>query len=162
MQINSTEYKSSELNYIRENGNYLLKLIKWEQDGYSAGGELKIKVTCEAKKITDDGKLDGSYNFDYPMYDGVKAGFTIARLRDALQSPQVFNLDDWMNRFVIATISMEESSNGKSYAQVKAFQYSKFNDKLPPFQEIKAQPSESKSESVSNPSEDMTEDELPF
>ena len=51
MQINSTNYKSSEINYITEGGLYLLKLNKWELDGMSQNGEEKIKVTCEAKKI---------------------------------------------------------------------------------------------------------------
>ena len=64
MQINSTEYKQNEQSYITENGHYLLKLTKWEQDGMSQNGEWKIKVTCEAKKNLDDGKLKGSYLFN--------------------------------------------------------------------------------------------------
>lgn len=162
MQINSTNYKQNETKYITEAGNYLLKIVKWEQDGYSQNGELKIKVLMSAKKIFDDGKLsDDNYTTTYFMYDGEKAGFTIAMLRDALKSPKIFDLDSWIDRFVIGRVDMEVANDGKSYARIKGFEYSKFNDKLPPFQEVTSQSSEPKSDNVSNPSEDI-EDIIPF
>lgn len=166
MKINSTNYKQNETNFITENGNYLLKLTKWETDGYSQNGEEKIKVSCEGKKILEDGKLEGAYSFNYNMYNGERAGFTIAMLRDALKSPKVFELNDWMNRYVIAVVEMENADNGKSYPKVKRFEYSKINDKLPPFQEIKQGVSQFESESVSKantpPEIDINEDDLPF
>lgn len=162
MQINSTNYKSNEMNYITEPGNYLFKLIKWEQDGFSQNGEEKIKVTCEGMKIKEDGKLEGNYSFNYQMYNGEKAGFTIAMLRDALKSPAIFNLDDWLNRYVIAVVAMEAGNDGKMYARAKKFEYSKANDKLSPIPSIEQGNSEPASQSVQNPSEDITEDEIPF
>ena len=60
-----------------------------------------------------------------------------------------------MNRFVIETIEMDDK-----YARVKKFEYSKFNDKLPPIQEIKTQHSEPSSEYVQT--NEVTEDEIPF
>lgn len=165
MKINSTRYEQNETKYITEAGNYLMKLVRWEQDGYSQNGEMKIKVLMNAKKINDDGSLsDENYTNNYFMYDGEKAGFTIAMLRDALKSPDVFDLNDWIERFVNAKVEMELGNDGKSYARIKGFEYSKFNDKLPPIQEAKEEHSEPRSQSISqnNQSVDIPEDEIPF
>ena len=98
------------------------------------------------------------------MFNGEKAGFTIAMLRDALQSPKIFDLDEWMGRTVIATIAMEAGNDGKNYAKVKKFDYSKFNDKLPPIKGNEGKSSEPKSQSVQkeHPTFEVVEDEIPF
>lgn len=167
MVINSTNYKADERKFITTEGNYLLKLVKWETDGYTQNGDLKFKIACEAGKITESGKIEGSYSFNYQMLDGEKTGFTIARLRDAIKSPAVFNLDDWIGRYVYASIFMEMGSDGKMYPKVSSFEYSKFNDKKNPIQEAvegNDKPSGSNVEEASapNPSVDINPEEIPF
>jgi hypothetical protein len=82
----------------------------------------------------------------------------VARLRDALHSPEIFELEDWVGRYVLATIEMREY-NGKTNPNIKKLQYSKANDKLAPIPDRAQNTGEPTNGSVAD--EDL-DDIMPF
>ena len=153
--INTVGVVASETNTISKAGDYLLKITKVELDGYDNESNEKFKLHFEGKAI-----IDGKYSDDtYTMIDWLeqreKMLWKVARLRDALHSPEVFELEDWVGRYVLATIEMREY-NGKKNPNIKKLQYSKANDKLPPI------PDRAKNTGEPASGGDEDEENLPF
>ena len=134
MIINTTGVVADEKNIISEAGNYILKLGKIEEDGYE-----KWKLHFEGKKVLEGGKLsEDSYSMMEFISLAQNVLFKVARLRDALKSPEVFDLNDWMNRYVVAVVEMN-TYNDKTNPQFKKLSYSAFNDNMPPIPEAKSE-----------------------
>ena len=153
MIINTTGMTANEVNIINKNGDYLLKLIKIEPAEYG-----KLKLHFEGAEIVE-GKVQSDIVSMIEFCDTDKQIFKIVRLRDAFKSPELFNLDDWLNRYVVARVEMQEY-NGKTSPNFKKLQYSSHNDKLPPIPEAKQE--QSVGNDMANPSVEITEDSIPF
>ena len=139
-------------------------LMNTEVTAIKAGTAVfETKLTFEGKKILPDGKLSDEL---YSMLDWLQTSenliWKVARLRDAIKSPEVFDLNDWMGRYVVATVEMN-TYNEKTNPQFKNLSYSSFNDKMPPIPSAKEESNQSASQPVQseNPSEDISE-EIPF
>ena len=161
--FNTKGMVAEQKNIISEAGNYVLKIVKIEQDGYDSNSNPKVKISFEGKKVVD-GKLSQEL---YTMMDWYtteeKLSWKIARLRDSLKAPEVFDFDDLLNRYVVAVVEMN-TYNNKTNPQFKSLSYSKLNDNLPPIPEAKQGSNESQGVDVPAdvPEVDVIESEIPF
>lgn len=158
MTINTTGIVSNENNKITEAGTYVLKIVKVEEDGFE-----KYKLSFEGKKALEGGKLSDE---TYSMLDWLQLSdnliWKVARIRDALKSPEIFDLNDWVNRYVVAVIEMN-TYNDKTNPQFKQLKYSSFNDNMPPIQEAKSEQSVDANVQPENaPTIDVDSDSIPF
>lgn len=108
--------------WIKEKGEYTLKLTKWDQDGYTDAGEEKFKIFFQ----TADGKMHSERFSTAP-----NMLWKIKRLEVAMEAPEVYELDSLIGRYVIADVGMREY-NGKEYAEAKEWKYAPQNKKLDP------------------------------
>ena len=152
--------------YITEAGKYVFKIEKFEDDGYTNGGEQKLKAHYVAQRII---MVEGKATLSEDVYTMTENNLSmdenlawlVLRIRDALKSPENFDTEDWVGRFLIADIYMREHGD-KKYATVSGYSYSKQNDKLPPIPEAKSA-EDVVAEVVTDISVgDIDEDEIPF
>lgn len=124
--------------YIKQEGRYLLKIKEIKPDGFESGAD-KFKVIME-------GVLEGTKE---PLLTHIENFSTVPNmlwkikvLEIALQAPEVYDIDDFIGRYVIANIKSETYTKKTDGTQavaykVKSWEYSKFNDKLAPIPQAK-------------------------
>jgi hypothetical protein len=134
MKINTKGVEATApMEYIKEAGKYLFKIVGLEQDGYSTQGNEKVKVVFECKQIVmkDNTPALGTailkHNEVYCADDNLV--WKVAILRDALRAPECFDFNNLIGYSVIADVYMKEY-NSKFYANVSTLAYSKANDAL--------------------------------
>lgn len=159
MTIDTRGIEINELQFINQVGKYLLKITKWEKDGFDANGNDRFKIFFEGVVAgTKEPKYLHSERFSVAQ----NMLWKIKQLEVALQSPEVYHLDSWVGRWVIANVAEEtytknDGSQGKSY-KVKSWEYSKINDKLDPIPEAK----QDKNNDTNVAEVDVSDDECPF
>jgi len=145
MIINTTGVKANEKLYIEKAGTFLMEIVKVHENGeFSKMGNPVTQVDFECKEIiTKDGAsvLDEnnlySYSEKYTADENLL--WKVAMLRDALEAPEIFDLNDTVGFFVIGSFGTREY-NSKIYGQLKRLMKSKKNgDKKVPSPKVEEQ-----------------------
>ena len=159
MVINTVGVEVSENVYVNKAGKFLFKIEKWEEDGFTQYGDSKFKMFFKGVEV---GTKDPIYLHSEMFNVGQKSLWRIKQLEVALKSPEIFELSDWIGRYVNCeiverTYNKNDGTEGKSYNVVN-WSYSQLNDKLPPIPEKKQNKNNG-----SEQSEALAEDdEIPF
>ena len=93
---------------IFKEGKYLFKIVGWEEKGFSKDGDAMFIINLQGIEI---GKKDIKYSHNELYNLGELSLVHLKKLEVALKSPEVYNLDDWKDRFVIANIEKKEKEN---------------------------------------------------
>lgn len=115
------------MDWIKEAGEYTLKITEWKQDGYTPSGADKFKIFFKASTGAMHSEMFSTAE---------NMLWKIKRLEVALKAPEMYELDSLVGRYVIATVGMR-AHNGSQYAEVKDWTYATQNDKLDPIPEAK-------------------------
>lgn len=110
---------------------YTLKVVSIEADGYNDDGDERYKMTfkdAQSQMISDS----------FTVSPEGKTTWKLKRIAVAMKAPDKLDLNDLVNRYIVATVSGYTGKNGKDYAQIESFEYSPNNDKLPPIPEAKS------------------------
>lgn len=158
MVINTVGIEVNENVYVNKAGKFLFKIEKWEEDGFTQFGDQKFKMFFKGVEV---GHKEPVYLHSEMFNVGQKSLWRIKQLEVALKSPEVFEISDWIGRYVIANIeertyTKSDGSTGKAYG-VKSWEYSSHNDKLPPIPETK----QNENDGAAQPTE-VENDEIPF
>jgi len=138
--------------YIEKAGNYIFKIEKIELDGFNDEGSEKFKMHFKAFQ-PENKEVIYSHIERFSLAKNML--WKLKQLEVALKSPEHYDVESWVGRYVIGTVSMREY-NGKNYADIKSYEYSKFNDKLDPIPEFKGSVESAIVE------DDILEDAIPF
>ena len=115
-------------------------------------------------KGVEVGSKEPTYIHSETFNIGQSSLWRIKQLEVALKAPEIYDINDFVKRYVIANIKQEtykknDGSVGTSY-KVKSWEYSSFNDKLDPIPEAKQ--NENNGTNESSQAEDISEDQIPF
>ena len=146
--------------YVKKAGAYTFKLEKLELDGFNDHGDQKFKIFMKCKNPENANEfLSHIENFSLTQ----NVLWKIKQLEVALKSPETYDIEHWMGRYVTGNVTMREY-NGKEYAQIVSYEYSALNDKLDPIPKADANANNASSESVPEnvPEIDIDSDEIPF
>lgn len=157
MIINTKGIEVSENVYLNKEGKFLLQITKFEMDGTTSAGDPRFKFTFKGVEV---GTKEPVYLHSEQFSAGANALWRVKQLEVAIKAPEVYDLNDFVGRYVISnvkqdTFTKKDGTVGTSY-KVKSWEYSSFNDKLPPIPEAK----EDKNDSVSVDVDDSAE--IPF
>lgn len=166
--INTRGVELSETAYIKEEGKYTLKVVKYEDKGFDQKtGDSQFALTFKGKRVGED------KTYDYVEYfvRTENRMFLLALLRDGFKAPEIYDPENLVGRYIIANIKRNEyPKNGETKVNFKAdpyhWEYSKLNDNLPPIPEAK-EPIEDTFESPiptgrDIPTIDIDSSEIPF
>ena len=163
MIVNTTGVVASEKQYIEKAGTFLMEIEKVSEDGtFSKMGNPYTKIDFKCREIiTKDGASaldeDNLYSYSEKYCVDENQLFKVAMLRDALEAPEIFDLNDTVGFFVIGSFGTREY-NSKIYGQLKRLMKSKKNgDKKVPSPKVTEQQN-----SVDAPADEISPDEIPF
>lgn len=158
MIINTKGVELSEAKYLDKEGEFLFKLEKWEEDGFTQEGAAKFKIFFKGVEV---GKKEPVYLHSEMFNLQQNSLWRIKQLEVALKAPEVYEVDDLMARYVVVTIKSREytKNNGETGTayNVTSWTYSSLNDKLPPIKEAIENNNDVGTEAV-----EISEDEIPF
>ena len=163
MIINTRGIELSENVYVNKDGKFLFKIEKFEEDGFTNNGDARFKLHF---KGVEAGTKEPIYLHSEQFNIGQTSLWRIKQVEVALKAPEVYDINDFVGRYVIANIKSEsytkkDGTAGTAY-KVKSWEYSSFNDKLPPIPEAKSDENNGNVESIQSPIIDIDEDECPF
>lgn len=148
---------------IFKEGKYLFKIIDWGDKGFTRDGDSMFVINFQGIEI---GKKDIKYSHNELYNLGALSLIHLKKLEVALKSPEVYNLDDWKDRFVIANIEKngKREYNGKLYDRfgVTSWEYSDYNNKLAPIPEAKEEDNNTTPVAKSEPVVEISDDDIPF
>lgn len=161
MIINTKGVELNENVYVNKDGKFLFRIEKFEEDGFTNAGDAKFKLHFKGVEV---GSKEPTYIHSETFNIGQSLLWRIKQLEVALKAPEIYDINDFVKRYVIANIKQEtyeknDGSVGTSY-KVKSWEYSSFNDKLDPIPEAK--PNENNGTNESSQAEDISEDQIPF
>lgn len=161
MIINTKGVELNENVYVNKDGKFLFRIEKFEEDGFTNAGDAKFKLHFKGVEV---GSKEPTYIHSETFNIGQSSLWRIKQLEVALKAPEIYDINDFVKRYVIANIKQEtykknDGSVGTSY-KVKSWEYSSFNDKLDPIPEAK--PNENNGTNESSQAEDISEDQIPF
>lgn len=161
MIINTKGVELNENVYVNKDGKFLFRIEKFEEDGFTNAGDAKFKLHFKGVEV---GSKEPTYIHSETFNIGQSSLWRIKQLEVALKAPEIYDINDFVKRYVIANIKQEtykknDGSVGTSY-KVKSWEYSSFNDKLDPIPEAKQ--NENNGTNESSQAEDISEDQIPF
>lgn len=161
MIINTKGVELNENEYVNKDGKFLFRIEKFEEDGFTNAGDAKFKLHFKGVEV---GSKEPTYIHSETFNIGQSSLWRIKQLEVALKAPEIYDINDFVKRYVIANIKQETykknyGSIGTSY-KVKSWEYSSFNDKLDPIPEAKQ--NENNGTNESSQAEDISEDQIPF
>ena len=157
MIINTKGIELNENVYINKECKCLFKIEKFEEDGFTNAGDIRFKLMFKGVEV---GTKEPVYIHSETFNVGQSSLWRIKQLEVALKAPEIYDINSFIGRYVIANIKQEtyvKDGEAKSAYKVKSWEYSQHNDKLPPIPEAKQ--NESDGAAVV---EDITEDTIPF
>ena len=163
MIINTKNVELNENVYINKEGKFLFKIEKFEEDGFTNSGDIRFKLMFKGVEV---GTKEPVYVHSETFNIGQSSLWRIKQLEVAIKAPEVYDINDFIGRFVNANIKSEsytkkDGTNGTGY-KVKSWEYSAFNDKMPPIPEAKSDESNGIVKPSETPTIDINEDEIPF
>ena len=157
MIVDMTEIEVNETNYIREPGDYLLKVVKVTDNDYTSNNNEIVKVYMENK--------DGGVFVD----DFVITQSALWRLKiftKALKMPNIVDTADMVGRYVKARLTTESYEKGGEIKQklvCKKYQESELTNTLTKEIDPKQAHEEQKRNGYqSQPEVDIEDDDIPF
>lgn len=169
MIVNTQGIELNNNTYITEAGQYAFKIEKFEENGVSSYNSPAFKLHFIGNKIIvgQDGKPAlGDEEFihteRYTLDENVL--WKIKILEVALDAPEIYDINDFVGRYVVADVGLREH-NGKMYSDIKKWKPSKRNDALPPIPKAEENQNNSNSQYPqpdSVPVIDIDESEIPF
>lgn len=161
MIIDTRNVELNENIFLNKIGMFLFKIEKFEEDGFTNAGDARFKLHFKGVEV---GTKEPVYLHSEQFNIGQKSLWKIKQLEVALKSPEIYDVNSWVGRYVIANIKQDtyikqDGTQGVSY-KAASWEYSTHNDKLPPIPEAieNKNVSDSKSENV----EDDLLDDIPF
>lgn len=163
MIINTKNVELNENVYINKEGKFLFKIEKFEEDGFTNSGDIRFKLMFKGVEV---GTKEPVYIHSETFNVGQSSLWRIKQLEVAIKAPEVYDINDFIGRFVIANIKSEsytkkDGTNGTVY-KVKSWEYSTFNDKMPPIPEAQSNESDGAAVVTQTPVIEINEDEIPF
>ena len=166
--INTRGVELSETAYIKEEGKYTLKVVKYEDKGFDQKtGDSQFALTFKGKRAGED------KTYDYVEYfvRTKNRMFLLALLRDGFKAPEIYDPESLVGRYIIANIKKNEyPKDGEIKVNFKAdpyqWEYSKLNDNLAPIPEAKDTEEDSLDSPIpiqrDIPTIDIDEESIPF
>jgi hypothetical protein len=158
MILNTKGIELTQNTYINKEGKFLLKIENFAEDGFTNTGDLRFKLTFKGVEV---GTKEPVFSHSEQFSVGASSLWKIKQLEVAIKAPEIYDINDFIGRYVIANIKTEtytkkDGTSAVSY-RAKAWEYSQFNDKLPPIPEAKEVENVSDGVCV-----DITDEESPF
>lgn len=146
--------------WLNKEGKFTFKIEKIIEDGFTSDGFAKFKIEFKAVEL---GTKEPVYSHTEMFNVAQNSLWRIKQLEIALKAPECYDLNDFIGRYVIGEVKMRtfdkrDGTKGTSY-QIKAWEYSAHNDKLPPIKE--ANLNDAPNVVVSNEI-DIDDSEIPF
>lgn len=161
MIINTKGIELNENVYVNKEGKFLFRIEKFEEDGFTNAGDAKFKLHF---KGVEAGTKEPTFMHSETFNIGQSSLWRIKQLEVALNAPEIYDINDFVKRYVVANIKQEnftkkDGTSGVSY-KVKSWEYSKHNDALPPIPEAKQDEDNGIDGTVQT--EDIDDSEIPF
>lgn len=161
MIINTKGVELNENVYVSKEGKFLFRIEKFEEDGFTNAGDAKFKLHFKGVEV---GTKEPVYIHSETFNIGQSSLWRIKQLEVALKAPEIYDINDFVKRYVIANIKQEsykknDGTIGTSY-KVKSWEYSDLNDKMLPIPEAKPNANNGTNEPLQ--ADDISEDQIPF
>lgn len=161
MIINTKGIELNESVFVNKEGKFLFRIEKFEEDGFTNAGDAKFKLHFKGVEV---GTKEPVYLHNEQFNIGQSSLWRIKQVEVALKAPEVYDINDFVGRYIIANIKQEnytkkDGSNGTSH-KVKSWEYSTLNDKMPPIPEAKQD--ENNGIDGTAQTEDIDDSEIPF
>jgi len=163
MIINTKGVELNENVFVNKEGKFLFRIEKFEEDGFTNAGDAKFKLHFKGVEV---GTKEPTFVHSETFNIGQSSLWRIKQLEVALNAPEIYDINDFVKRYVVANIKQEnytkkDGTPGITH-KVKSWEYSSFNDKLPPIPEAKSDENNGINESIQTPTIEIDEDEIPF
>ena len=163
MIINTRNVELNENVYVNKEGKFLFKIEKFEEDGFTNAGDARFKLHF---KGVEAGTKEPIFMHNEQFNIGQTSLWRIKQVEVALKAPEIYDINDFVGRYIIANIKSEsytkkDGTAGTAY-KVKSWEYSTFNDKMLPIPEAKSDENNGVNKSVQAPAVEIDEDEIPF
>ena len=163
MIINTKGVELNENVYVNKDGKFLFRIEKFEEDGFTNAGDAKFKLHFKGVEV---GSKEPTYIHSETFNIGQSSLWRIKQLEVALKAPEIYDINDFVKRYVIANIKQEtykknDGSVGTSY-KVKSWEYSSFNDKLDPIPEAKPNENNGTNGNSKTPEIEINDEDIPF
>ena len=159
LTISTVGVELHDSSYINKEGKFWFKLEKWELDGFTQAGDEKFKIHF---KGVEAGTKEPIYTHTEMFNIGQRSLWRIKQLEVALKSPEIFDIDDWMGRYIIANVNAEQyqkdDGSTKTAYKVKSWDYCSQNDKLPPIPQKEQNQDSGSQVNI----DEVNDDEIPF
>ena len=161
MIIDTRNVELNENVYVNKDGKFLFKIEKFEEDGFTNAGDARFKLHF---KGVEAGTKEPIFIHSEQFNIGQTSLWRIKQVEVALKAPEIYDINDFVKRYVVANIKQEnftkkDGTSGVSY-KVKSWEYSKHNDALPPIPEAKQDENNGIDGTVQT--EDIDDSEIPF
>ena len=161
MIISTVGIELNENVYVNKEGKFLFRIEKFEEDGFTNAGDAKFKLHF---KGVEAGTKEPTFMHSETFNIGQSSLWRIKQVEVALKAPEVYDINDFVGRYIIANIKSEsytkkDGTAGTAY-KVKSWEYSSFNDKMPPIPEAKQDEDNGIDGTVQ--AEEVTDEECPF
>lgn len=163
MIISTVGIELNENVYVNKEGKFLFRIEKFEEDGFTSAGDAKFKLHFKGVEV---GSKEPIYIHSETFNIGQSLLWRIKQLEVALKAPEIYDINDFVKRYVIANIKQEtykknDGSIGTSY-KVKSWEYSSFNDKLDPIPEAKQNENNGTNGNSKAPEIEINDEDIPF
>ena len=149
MIINTKGIELNENVYVNKEGKFLFRIEKFEEDGFTNAGDARFKLHF---KGVEAGTKEPIFMHSEQFNIGQTSLWRIKQVEVALKAPEVYDINDFVGRYIIANIKSEsytkkDGTAGTAY-KVKSWEYSTFNDKMLPIPEAKSDENNGVNESM--------------
>ena len=149
MIINTKGVELNENVYVNKEGKFLFKIEKFEEDGFTNAGDARFKLHF---KGVEAGTKEPIFMHNEQFNIGQTSLWRIKQVEVALKAPEIYDINDFVGRYIIANIKSEsytkkDGAAGTAY-KVKSWEYSTFNNKMLPIPEAKSDEKNSVSENM--------------
>jgi hypothetical protein len=163
MIISTVGIELNENVYVNKEGKFLFRIEKFEEDGFTNAGDAKFKLHFKGVEV---GTKEPVYLHNEQFNIGQSSLWRIKQVEVALKAPETYDINDFVKRYVITNIKQEtykknDGSIGTSY-KVKSWEYSSFNDKLPPIPEAKSDENNGTNGNSKTPEIEINDEDIPF
>ncbi len=129
MIVDTRGIEVNETTYINKVGTFLFRIEKFEETGYTQNGDAKFDLHF---KGVEQGTKAPVYMHREMFSVGEKSLWKIKLLERGLNAPEVYDINDFVGRYVLATIISEsytkkDGTTGTGY-KVNQWGYSSLND----------------------------------
>ena len=142
--------------YIKKEGSYILKIESVIEDGFTTDGHAKIKMSFIGAEV---GTKEPILNHTEMFNVGEKSLWRIKQLEVALKAPECYDINDFVGRYVIGHVVAKKytKQNGEviDTFNIKSWDYSVHNDKLPPIKEAVINQNEPTIEEIADDGEEL-------